>query len=85
MLATASSSRKGKASPSKQTVSASKLYQGYLGWCGQAGEKPEANNIFARHLAVRGVAKKRGRRGVHYQGVGLVAPGTANGEHSELD
>lgn len=58
-------------------TAAQKLYESYLGWCSQQGEKPLANNVFARGLGERGISKRRGRSGITYQGVGLVSATTS--------
>jgi putative DNA primase/helicase len=47
------------------------LFDAYVEWCERAGEKPEANNSFAKALADRGLKKKRTSKGVVYAGVGL--------------
>jgi putative DNA primase/helicase len=52
-------------------VSGKELFDAYVEWCGTAGEKPEANNTFAKALADRGLNKKRTSKGVIYAGVGL--------------
>jgi putative DNA primase/helicase len=61
----------------KSSAAARKLFEGYLDWCAERAEKPESNNLFARRLAHRGISKKRGRRGVVYQGVALAPAVTA--------
>jgi putative DNA primase/helicase len=55
----------------KSVAPAKKLYEDYVEWCSQKLEKPEANNVFARGLAERGIGKKRASGGFVYQGVGL--------------
>jgi putative DNA primase/helicase len=54
------------------SVPAQKLFEAYVDWCATKGERPVANNIFAKSLSERGVSKKRGRHGVVYQGVDLI-------------
>jgi len=49
------------------------LFEAYFEWCLQEGEKPVTNPTFAGILAERGMTKKRGSKGVVYQGVGLVS------------
>jgi putative DNA primase/helicase len=63
---------------------AQKLYEAYLDWCKTKPEKSEVQNLFARKLSEHGVAKKRGRRGIVYQGVGLapVATTIASAAHA---
>lgn len=56
----------------KEQVAGKDLYQAYVDFCTANGEKPESNNIFAKALAERGVAKKRSRQGTVYKGIGLV-------------
>jgi putative DNA primase/helicase len=58
-------SRRQDHSPGKE------LFEAYVQWCGQAGERPESNNIFAKALAERGIRKKRTRAGTVYEGIGL--------------
>ena len=60
----------------KQQASGIELYQAYVDWCAANGAKPESNNLFAKALAVRGISKKRRRKGTFYQGIGLVPPGS---------
>ena len=47
------------------------LYEAYSQWCADRGEKPEANNTFAKTLAEHGIGKKRTQKGTVYKGVGL--------------
>jgi len=56
----------------KSATPARELFEAYLGWCAQQGEKPVANNVFARGLAERDITKRRRPRGQTYEGVGLV-------------
>jgi len=56
---------------SRSTVPAGKLYGAYRNWCPEQSEKAVANNVFARGLATRGIAKTRTRKGVVYKGVAL--------------
>jgi putative DNA primase/helicase len=56
----------------KEHVAGKELYQGYVDFCAANGEKPESNNIFAKALGERGIAKKRSRQGTVYKGIGLV-------------
>lgn len=49
-----------------------RLYEAYLEWCLESGEKPASNPAFAAALIERDINKTRGRKGVVYQGVGLV-------------
>jgi putative DNA primase/helicase len=53
-------------------ASGAALFQAYIGWCRQRGERPETNNAFAAALVERGIHKKRTKNGVVYEGVGLV-------------
>jgi putative DNA primase/helicase len=56
------------------------LYESYAKWCLSSGEKPVSNSIFAAALVERGISKKRGRKGVVYEGLGLLpvtSPGSA--------
>jgi putative DNA primase/helicase len=48
------------------------LYEAYVEWCVRTSEKPASNPVFAAALAERGIAKKRSRKGVVYQGVELA-------------
>jgi putative DNA primase/helicase len=54
------------------------LYDGFLRWCVANHEKPLATNQFAAKLAERGFERKRGRNGVGYIGVELVAVSTTD-------
>ena len=47
------------------------LFEAYVHWCAENGEKPEANNSFAKALSERGIHKKRTKKGARYVGVGL--------------
>ena len=52
-------------------ASGHELYEAYSQWCADRGEKPEANNTFAKTLAEHGIGKKRTQKGTVYKGVGL--------------
>src|SRR5436189_64158 len=52
-------------------TSGHELYEAYSQWCADRGEKPEANNTFAKTLAEHGIGKKRTQKGTVYKGVGL--------------
>lgn len=52
-------------------VGGKELFEAYVEWCGQKGEKPESTNTFAKTLAERGMGKKRSSKGIVYMGVGL--------------
>jgi putative DNA primase/helicase len=52
-------------------ASGQELFDAYVQWCVNTGEKPESNNIFAKALADRAMQKKRTRKGTMYTGVGL--------------
>jgi putative DNA primase/helicase len=67
----------------KSSTAAKKLFEAYVEWCGQRGEKSEANNLFARRLAESGITKKRGRRGFVYLGVGLAPVALPTEEKSQ--
>jgi putative DNA primase/helicase len=54
-----------------QSVSGNVLYSAYVQFCQQQGEKNLANNLFAAQIAKRHFEKKRSRRGLVYQGLGL--------------
>jgi len=56
----------------KLTVPAKALHDAYVGWCAQRGERALQATSFAQRVAERGMSKKRGRRGVTYQGLGLA-------------
>jgi len=51
-------------------TSGHELYEAYSQWCADRGEKPEANNTFAKTLAEHGIGKKRTQKGTVYKGVG---------------
>jgi putative DNA primase/helicase len=51
---------------------AKNLYEAYAKWCVGSGEKPASNSIFAAALIERGITKKRARKGVIYEGLGLL-------------
>ncbi len=55
----------------RDQVPGKELFDAYVDWCGEACERPENNNGFAKALADRGVRKKRTNKGVVYVGVGL--------------
>lgn len=55
------------------SVSGGALYNAYVQFCQQQGEKYLANNVFAGQLAKRRLEKKRTSRGLVYQGVALQA------------
>jgi putative DNA primase/helicase len=55
----------------RDQVTGKELFDAYLDWCGEAGESPESNNIFANAMTERGIRKKRTNKGVVYVGVGL--------------
>ncbi len=57
------------------TVSGRSLYQSYVEFCAQQGEKYLANNMFAAQIAKRGIEKKRTRQGFVYCGLGLRVEG----------
>jgi putative DNA primase/helicase len=73
------------ASP-EHTASGGALYGAYAQFCQQQGEKPLANNVFAAQIAKRGFKKKRTRRGLVYQGLGLSSGtgGEGGGEESSV-
>jgi putative DNA primase/helicase len=54
-----------------QSVSGNVLYNAYVQFCQQQGEKSLANNLFAAQIAKRRIEKKRTHRGWMYQGLGL--------------
>jgi putative DNA primase/helicase len=56
-------------------VSGKSLYQAYLEFCGQQGERYLANNLFAAQIAKRGFEKKRTRNWFVYSGLGLRTEG----------
>ena len=55
----------------EHTVSGNALYNAYVQFCQQQGEKFLANNLFAEQIAKRNIEKKRTRKGWVYQGLGL--------------
>jgi putative DNA primase/helicase len=58
-------------------ASGAALFQAYIGWTRQRGERPETNNAFAAALVERGIQKKRTKKGVVYEGVGLISEPSA--------
>jgi putative DNA primase/helicase len=54
-----------------QSVSGNVLYNAYVQFCQQQGEKSLANNLFAAQIAKRRIEKKRTRGGFVYSGLGL--------------
>jgi hypothetical protein len=64
--------------PEYRRTPAKLLYDGFLWWCAANHEKPLATNQFAAKLAERGFERKRGRNGVGYIGVELVAVSTTD-------
>jgi len=48
------------------------LFQAYLGWCQDRGEKPESNNGFAKALVDRNILKRRTKKGVVYVGISPI-------------
>jgi putative DNA primase/helicase len=57
------------------TVSGKNLYQAYVHFCQQQGERYLANNLFAAQIAKRGFEKKRTGKGNLYSGLGLRPEG----------
>jgi len=53
-------------------TSGKNLYEAYAKWCVSSGEKLASNSNFAAALVERGISKKRGRKGVVYEGLGLL-------------
>ena len=47
------------------------LFQAYVQWCAENGERPNANNSFSKALSDRNIQKKRTKRGALYFGIGL--------------
>jgi putative DNA primase/helicase len=63
-------------------ASGADLYGAYVRWCAHKGEKHESNNLFAKALADLDLKKKRGRRGIKYEGVELIV--TRESEPTQL-
>jgi putative DNA primase/helicase len=55
----------------RDQASGRELFDAYVQWCANSGEKPESNNTFAKALADRAMQKKRTKKGTVYTGVGL--------------
>lgn len=53
------------------SVSGKALYNAYVQFCQQQGERYLANNICAAEIAKRNFEKKRTNRGLMYQGLGV--------------
>jgi putative DNA primase/helicase len=52
-------------------ISGRQLFDAYVQFCSQQGERYLANNVFAAQIAKRGIEKKRTNRGLVYQGLAL--------------
>jgi putative DNA primase/helicase len=55
----------------RDQASGQEVFDAYVKWCAEHGERPESNNVFAQALADRGMKKKRTKKGVVYTGIGL--------------
>ncbi len=55
------------------SVAGKRLYDAYVQFCQQQGEKYLANNIFAAEIAKRGYTKDRTSKGVFYHGISLIS------------
>jgi putative DNA primase/helicase len=55
----------------REHAAGKELFDAYVQWCAEKGERPESNNNFAKALADRGKQKKRTKKGTVYMGVGL--------------